>query len=95
MVHSRGLLDEMRWVTREPGCAPSGSSRHKDDRVIAAALAVQMWHDKLRVRLAAGNVSFAAETKGEPRIASFYDRMAERQRQLLGMSQLPRLPGRR
>jgi hypothetical protein len=87
IVHSKALLEEMRWITREPGCAPSGSHRHKDDRVIAAALAVQMWHDKLRGRLAAGHVSWQEEQRAAKtgRVVSFYDRFAERQRQLLGL----------
>lgn len=86
VIHSKSLLDEMRWVTQEPGCAPAGSARHKDDRVIAAALAIYMWHEKLRSRLAAGNVSFAAEQKmGVPKVHSFYQQFAERQKRILGL----------
>jgi hypothetical protein len=87
--HSRRLIDEMRWITREVGHAPSGSSRHKDDTVVAAALAVQMWHDKLRHRLLAENVSWVAEQKvaaGASPIVSVYDQFAERQRRILGMT---------
>jgi hypothetical protein len=93
VCHSKPLLDEMRWITQEPGCAPGGSARHKDDRVIAAALAVYMWHEKLRARLAAGNVNYAAEQKmGAPRVASFYQQLAERQKQLLGLVPRPTVP---
>lgn len=96
VIHSKALLDEMRWVTQEPGCAPGGSARHKDDRVIAAALAVYMWHERLRSRLAAGNISFAAEQQqGIPRVYSFYQRFAERQKQVLGMSPMPQARSRR
>lgn len=90
--HSRGLLDEMRWITREPGCAPAGSARHKDDRVIAAALAILHWHDKLRTKLMQQNVSYAAEQAaggGPPRIVSFYDTLVERQKELLARRPLP------
>lgn len=84
--HSKPLLDEMRWVTEEPGCAPGGSARHKDDRVVAAALAVYMWADRLRTRLAQGNLTYAAEQKmGAPQITSFYQQLAERQKRLLGL----------
>lgn len=87
VVHSKGLLDEMRWITREAGCAPSGSHHHKDDRVIAAALAVQMWHDRLRTRLMQANLTHAAEVKagGPLKPGSVLDRIADRQRMLLGI----------
>lgn len=88
VVHSKPLLEEMRWVTREPGHAPSGTSRHKDDRVVSSALAVYAWHEKLRTRLHAQNVSFAAEQKvaaGERRAASGYDQLIQRRLQLLGL----------
>lgn len=84
--HSKGLIEEMRWITREVGYAPSGSARHKDDRVIAAALAVQMWHDRLRTRLMQSHLTYASEMKdGQPRRPSTLDRIADRQRILLGM----------
>lgn len=92
IVHSRPLVEEMRWITREVGHAPSGSARHKDDRVIAGALAVQYWHDRLRQRLHQQNVSYAAEKKqagGAPRVVSVMDRIVERQRALLGIKPSP------
>jgi hypothetical protein len=85
--HSRGLLEEMRWIVREVGKAPSGSERHKDDRVIAAALAIQMWADKLRSKLFLSNTNFSAEQSakaGKPRVVNIIDRIADRQRRLLG-----------
>lgn len=84
-VRSRWLLEEMRWVAREPGCAPAGTARHKDDRVIGAALAVQMWHDKLRARLMQMGVT-RARTELEPeRRVSPIEAIVARQRKLLGM----------
>ena len=90
VVHSKPLLEEMRWVVREVGKAPAGSARHKDDRVIAAALAVLMWHDRLRTRLLTAGVTHAAEAKAQavgmpPKVVSVMDRIADRQRALLGM----------
>lgn len=88
VVHSKPMLEEMRWVTREPGHAPAGTSRHKDDRVIGAALAVYMWHEKLRSRLHAQNISFAAEAKlpaGVAPRATAYQQLIQRRLQLLGM----------
>jgi hypothetical protein len=84
-VHSRGLLEEMRWVTCEPGHAPAGSSRHKDDRVIGAALAIQMWHDRLRTRLTQANVTRKRTEATPTRQLSVVDLIAARQRKLLGM----------
>jgi len=68
--HSRALLDEMRWITHQVGCAPSGSAHHPDDRVIGAALANYMWRDRIVVTLQQRGMSYAAEQKrkasGEP-----------------------------
>jgi hypothetical protein len=92
LPHSRGLLEEMRWIVREVGRAPSGSERHKDDRVIAGALAIQMWADKLRSKLYLGNISWTAEQaakEGKPRTITTLDRIAERQRRLLGFPPPP------
>jgi hypothetical protein len=86
-VHSRALLEEMRWITEEPGYAPAGSARHKDDRVIAAALAICMWHEKLRPKLMAMNVT-RNRTEGEPeRRMTVLEQIVARQRKLLGMQQ--------
>lgn len=84
IVHSREMIEEMKGVTQEPGDAPKGSGRKKDDRVIGGALAVQHWHDKLRAELMRRNVSFA-RTKEEPtRIMTVVERIAARQRLLMG-----------
>ncbi len=55
--HSRFLLDEMKTVVRDEGsiCAQGDA---KDDRVIAAALAVKAWNDQLRMKLIARNVVY-------------------------------------
>src|SRR5579859_4372814 len=63
--HSRELVDEMKWIEQAPGPAPAAAGRRKDDRVIAAALACQMWHDKLRVQLMQKQVT-TATTEKEP-----------------------------
>jgi len=92
--HSRPLLEEMRWIVRQPGCAPGGTAHHPDDRVIGAALANYMWIDKLWYRLQQMGVSYVAEQKRketgqpEPRptvVAS----ILERQMQLLGLKPPP------
>jgi hypothetical protein len=84
-IRSRDMLEEMKWVTQEPGCAPAGNARHKDDRVIAAALAVQMWHDKLRSRLMQANMTRARTEEAPEKRMSIIDVIAARQRKLLGM----------
>jgi hypothetical protein len=84
-VRSRELLEEMKWVTMEPGCAPAGNARHKDDRVIGAALAVQMWHDKLRTRLMQANITRDRTQEAPERRMNIVDVIAARQRRLLGM----------
>ena len=84
-VRSRQCLEEMKWISEEAGSAPSGSARHKDDTVIAGALAVTMWHDKLRARLMAANMTRArTEATPETRM-TIMDVIAAKQRKLLGM----------
>jgi hypothetical protein len=91
--HSRSLLEEMRWITREVGHAPSGSAHHPDDRVIAAALANHMWTEKIWMRLQAAGVSWLAEQQqkaGEPvRQMTVAQAILERQVQLLGLKPKP------
>lgn len=81
--HSRELLNEMKWITQDPGCAPGGSARNKDDRVIAAALAVIMWHEKLRARLMAQNISYERTAEEPARRLSPVEAIAQRQIRLL------------
>jgi hypothetical protein len=82
--HSRELIEEMKWIVTEPGQAPAAAGRKKDDRVIAAALAVQMWQDKLRPDLMRKNITFT-RTKEEPtRTMTVVERIAARQRLLMG-----------
>lgn len=49
-ARSRDLVDEMRSIARE-GDSIEASGSNKDDRVIAAALAVRCWEDKARPAL--------------------------------------------
>jgi hypothetical protein len=84
-IKSRALLEEMKWVTQEPGCAPAGSSRHKDDRVVAACLAVWFWHTKIRARLMALNITSARTEEDPQRRMSPVEAIVARQRKLLGM----------
>lgn len=51
LVSSKDLLDEMKTIVRESGSAPSASSNARDDRVVAAALAILAWNDQVRTRL--------------------------------------------
>jgi hypothetical protein len=98
--HSIPLLEEMRWIEREPGHAPSGSARHPDDRVIAGALAIQGWLDRLRPRLMQMGVSHMAEEQQRQatlagvdyKPPTVYQRIYDRQRKLLGMPPFPKPP---
>lgn len=45
VVRSQGLIEEMRTITNDDGVIGAGSSRQKDDRAIAMALAIQAWQD--------------------------------------------------
>jgi hypothetical protein len=53
MAHpkSRDLITEMTAVQRLAGSAPAAPDHRKDDRVIAAALAILAWNDQVRSRL--------------------------------------------
>jgi len=51
-IRSVELLEEMHSIVRKDGTIEA-SGRGKDDRVIAAALAVVMWNDQVRFQLAA------------------------------------------
>jgi hypothetical protein len=83
--HSRELIEEMKWVVQEPGNAPASAGRKKDDRVIGAALAVQMWHDKLRAQLMQKSITFARTNEEPTRTMSVVDRIIDRQRRLMGL----------
>jgi hypothetical protein len=97
--HSRDLIDEMKWIVQEPGSAPAASGRKKDDRVISACLAVQMWHDKLRTQLLMKNLTFARTEKEPGKQMNIVEQIAVRQRRLLGLEtpqqQMARLRNRR
>jgi hypothetical protein len=53
MAHpvSKDLVSEMSSVVREAGSAPGAPEHRKDDRVIAAALAILAWNDQVRTKL--------------------------------------------
>jgi hypothetical protein len=65
VVKSRGLLDEMKTIVREQGSAPGAPDRSKDDRVMAASLAVTAWNDQQRTRLLMQNATYDLVTKSE------------------------------
>ena len=48
---SRELISEMTAVQRLAGAAPAAPDHRKDDRVIAAALAILAWNDQVRSKL--------------------------------------------
>lgn len=50
---SRELVSEMAIIAREAGAAPAAPDHRKDDRVIAAALAILAWNDQVRPKLMA------------------------------------------
>lgn len=50
-IASIDLLDEMKSVVRESGSAPAADGRGRDDRVIAACLALLAWNDQVRPKL--------------------------------------------
>lgn len=56
-VRSRDLIDEMKSMVRVEGSQPQAGSRSKDDRVIAAALAIIAWNDQVRSRMMLENKS--------------------------------------
>jgi len=85
VVHSRELIEEMKWVIAEPGEAPKASGRKKDDRVIGAALAVQMWQDKLRPELMRKNITFARTREEPTRQMNVVEQIALRKMKLMGM----------
>ena len=83
--HSRELIEEMKWVQVEPGCAPAGSARHKDDRVVGGCLAIQHWHEKLRTKLMYENVTYQRTSTEPQRRITTFEALVARQRKLLGM----------
>lgn len=56
-VRSRELLNEMKMMKRQDGGTPEASGREKDDRVIAAALAIVAWHDQVKTKLMISNIT--------------------------------------
>ena len=55
---SRELVGEMANIVREAGQAPAAPIHRKDDRVIAAALAILAWNDQVRTKLMAQGLSY-------------------------------------
>jgi len=63
MAHpvSRELVSEMTSIQREAGSAPAAPDHRKDDRVIAAALAILAWNDQVRTKLMAQGLVYQNE----------------------------------
>lgn len=81
--NSKELVDEMKWIVRQDGSAPSASGRRKDDRVIGGCLAVAMWHDKMRSTLMRQGVTFDRTEKEPMKQMSVVEAMVARKAQLL------------
>jgi hypothetical protein len=60
VVHSEELIEEMKIIVREDGFL-GASGRGKDDRVVAACLAVVQYYDHLKYRLVVDKRTFASE----------------------------------
>lgn len=58
---SRELVSEMTAIQREPGSAPAAPDHRKDDRVIAACLAIIAWNDQLRSKLMGQGLQYQDE----------------------------------
>lgn len=65
---SRELVSEMSNITREAGAAPAAPDHRKDDRVIAAALAILAWNDQVRTKLMAQGMSYEEHVRKETQI---------------------------
>jgi len=63
MAHpvSKELISEMTSIQREAGSAPAAPNHRKDDRVIAAALAILAWNDQVRTKLMSQGFLYEAE----------------------------------
>lgn len=59
-INSAECLLEFRNIVRNDGCI-GGEGEAKDDRVIAAALAIIAWNDHLMIDLATNGITWAAE----------------------------------
>ncbi len=93
--HSHALIDEMKGIVRggdNDASAPAATGRNKDDRVIAAALACQMWVDKLRTPLMAKGVTYTRTSKEAGRQMSVQEVMQQRYARLLGFRAPPEKP---
>jgi hypothetical protein len=58
VCRSQDLVSEMAGIVREAGSAPAAAPRRKDDRVIAAALAILAWNDQIRTKLMAQGLNY-------------------------------------
>lgn len=58
---SRELVSEMTAIQREAGSAPAAPDHRKDDRVIAASLAILAWNDQVRTKLMAQGLIYQHE----------------------------------
>jgi len=55
---SRELVSEMTAIQRVAGSAPSAPDHRKDDRVVAAALAILAWNDQVRTKLMSQGLNY-------------------------------------
>lgn len=90
--HSAELINEMKGIVRggdNDSSAPAATGRNKDDRVIAAALACQMWADKLRTQLMVKNVTFQRTAQEPGRQMTVQEHLQARYAKLLGFKPPP------
>jgi hypothetical protein len=59
-IRSAGLVDELRTMTQD-GDSVEAAGGKNDDRVIAAALAVRCWEDRVRIKMSNARRTRAAE----------------------------------
>ena len=60
---SRELVSEMTAIQRIAGSAPAAPDHRKDDRVIAAALAILAWNDQVRTKLMTQGIQYGDEVR--------------------------------
>ena len=92
-IRSKGLVEEMSKITRQEGSAPSAAGKNKDDRVIAAALAVTAWNDQLRTQLMMENQTYelVERAKVQTPIQSVTARTLDNYLQLIGVKARPQV----
>jgi hypothetical protein len=88
-IRSAQLIEEMKNVKRSDGGAPGADEKHRDDRVIAAALAVIAWNDQLRARMMTQNQTYEAAqaNSGLPAPQDVGGRMVQNMMQRIGFTE--------